>query len=206
MELWEESLCHQRELSHMELKRQLGKPAPSKVDKRCGDEMELPRVDPRDPNYDPDRENGCEVGPGVGRNKTIKLNALLPEMSEEDVGKAVEPLVLEHFEIGDSEEVLFSLEEMLLNGSRRWMIPALAIKLSMDHKPSHREMISQLVSELYLKAISQRDIEKAFNILIRQFSDLILDTPHHHWQLHGQVYRGCLYPTQVSPLLHGSRD
>ena len=67
---------------------------------------------------------------------------------------------------------------MLLNiGARRWMVPALAIKLSMDHKPSHMEMTSQLISELYQKVISQRDIGKAFNFLMRQLSDLILDTP-----------------------------
>ena len=38
-----------------------------------GDEMELPWVDPRDPNYDSDREEAAEVGPGVGGNKTIEL-------------------------------------------------------------------------------------------------------------------------------------
>merc|ERR1712102_128113 len=99
-------------------------------------------------------------------------------MSEEDIRKAVEPLVLEYFENGDCDEVLFSLEEMLLNiGARRWMIPALAIELSMGHKPSHRETTSQLVSELYQKVISQRDIGKAFDFLLRQLSDLTLDTP-----------------------------
>ena len=140
--------------------------------------MDLPWVDPRDPNYDSDREEAAEVGPGVGGNKTIKLNTLVPEMSEEDVRKAVEPLMLEYFENEDCEEVLFSLEEMLLNiGARRWMVPALAIELSMDHKPSHREMTSQLISELYQKVISQRDIGKAFDFLMRQLSDLILDTP-----------------------------
>ena len=111
--------------------------------------MELPWVDPRDPYYDSDREEAAEVGPGVGGNKTIKLNTLVPEMSEEDVRKAVEPLILEYFENGDCEEVVFSLEEMLLNiGARRWMVPALANELSRDHKPSHREMTSQLISEL----------------------------------------------------------
>ena len=77
------------------------------------------------------------------------LNVSAADKSEEDVRKAVEPLMLEYFENGESEEVLFSLEEMLLNiGARRWMVPALAIELSMDHKPSHREMTSQLISEL----------------------------------------------------------
>merc|ERR1719326_682848 len=99
-------------------------------------------------------------------------------MSEEDVKKAVEPLVLEYFENGDTEEVLFSVEELLLNiGTRRWMIAYLAIELSMDHKPSHREMTSQLISDLYQKVISQRDIGKAFDYLLRQLTDLVLDTP-----------------------------
>ena len=41
--------------------------------------MELPLVDPMDPNYD--RDESVEVGPGVGGNKTIKLNTLVPDMS-----------------------------------------------------------------------------------------------------------------------------
>lgn len=36
-------------------------------------------------------------------------------MSEEDVRKAVEPLILEYFENSDSMEVLFTLQEMLPN-------------------------------------------------------------------------------------------
>merc|ERR1719249_14651 len=135
--------------------------------------MDLPWVDPNDPNYDSAGEEG-----EVKKTKNIKLNTMVPEMSEEDVKKAVEPLILEYFENGDTDEVLFSLEEMLLNiGTRRWMIPYLAIELSMDHKPSHREMTSQLISELFQKVISQRDIGKAFDYLMRQLSDLILDTP-----------------------------
>merc|ERR1712088_185635 len=68
--------------------------------------------------------------------------------------------------------------EMLMNlGSRRWMIVSICIELAMDHKPSHRELTSVLVSELYLKVISQRDIGKAFDHLLHQLPDLILDTP-----------------------------
>jgi hypothetical protein len=42
--------------------------------------MELPLVDPSDPNYDLDSNEAAEVGPGVGGNKTIKLNTLLPDI------------------------------------------------------------------------------------------------------------------------------
>jgi len=143
---------------------------------KLGDEMDLPWVDPNDPNYDSAGEEGEEAVSKAGKN--IKLNTLVPEMSEDDVKKAVEPLILEYFENGDTEEVLFSIDEMHLNiGTRRWMVPYLAIEMSMDHKPSHREMTSHLISELYQKVISQRDIGKAFDLLLRQLTDLILDTP-----------------------------
>ena len=33
------------------------------------------------------------------------------------------------------------------------MVPALAIELALDHKPSHREMTSRLISVLYLKVL-----------------------------------------------------
>ena len=116
--------------------------------------MELPWVDPNDPNYDSDSpEAGVPVS---GAKKTIKLNTLVPEMSEEDIRKAVEPLFLEYFDNGDCDEVLNSLEEMLLNiGERRWMVAAIAMELAMDHKPSHREMTSRLIGVLYLKVSTQ---------------------------------------------------
>jgi programmed cell death protein 4 len=82
-------------------------------------------------------------------------------MSEEDVRKTVEPLILEYFENNDTMEVLFTLQELLPNlGTRRWMIVSFLIELAMDHKPSHREMSSALISDLYQKVISQRDIGK----------------------------------------------
>ena len=42
---------------------------------------------------------------------------------------------------------------------------------------SFREMTSRLLSDLYQKVLSQRDIGKAFDYLLRQLGDLILDTP-----------------------------
>jgi len=138
---------------------------------KLGDEIDLPWVDPNDPNYDSDTQEGED-------KKVVKLNPIAPEMSEEDIRKTLEPLVLEYFENGESEEVVYSLEEMLPNlGNRRWLVPSIAMELAMDHKPSHREMTSRLLSELYLKVVSQRDIGKAFDYLLKQLQDLILDTP-----------------------------
>jgi len=159
---------------------------------KLGCELEMPWVDPNDPNYvsDDDTENigdnsketdktGKEKGKAAGAVKAgTTLKTMVPEMSEEDVTKAVEPLILEYFENNDAMEVALTLQEMLMNlGSRRWMIVSICIELAMDHKPSHREMTSVLMSELYLKVISQRDIGKAFDHLLHQLPDLILDAP-----------------------------
>jgi len=141
---------------------------------KFGDELNLPWVDKNDPNYDSDEE----LKETKEERKVISLKPVVPEMSEEDVRKTVEPLILEYFENLDYDEVIYSIDEILANlGARRWMTVSIAIELSMDHKPSHREMTSQLVSELYLKVVSQRDIGKALDYLLKQIDDLELDTP-----------------------------
>lgn len=130
---------------------------------KLGCELELPWIDPNDPNYESDSEK-ADSPKAINGKSSIDLKPLVPEMSEEDVRKAVEPLILEYFENSDSMEVLFTLQEMLPNlGARRWMVLTISIELAMDHKPSHRELASVLISDLYQKVISQRDIGKGEN-------------------------------------------
>ena len=43
------------------------------------------------------------------------------------------------------------------------MVVTITVELAMDHKPSHRELASVLISDLYQKVISQRDIGKGMN-------------------------------------------
>lgn len=47
----------------------------------------------------------------------------------------------------------------------------------MDHKPSHREMTSVLISDLFGHVINEHDISKAFENLLGNLPDLILDIP-----------------------------
>jgi len=145
---------------------------------KLGCELELPWIDPNDPNYESDSEKADSPKEINGKKSLVDCKPLVPEMSEEDVRKAVEPLILEYFENSDSMEVLFTLQEMLPNlGARRWMVVTISIELAMDHKPSHRELASVLISDLYQKVISQRDIGKAFDYLLKNLEDLALDTP-----------------------------
>jgi len=145
---------------------------------KLGCELELPWIDPNDPNYESDSEKADSPKEINGKKSLVDCKPLVPEMSEEDVRKAVEPLILEYFENSDSMEVLFTLQEMLPNlGARRWMVVTISVELAMDHKPSHRELASVLISDLYQKVISQRDIGKAFDYLLKNLEDLVLDTP-----------------------------
>ena len=75
----------------------------------------MPWVDPNDPNYvsDEDTENVGDNHEGKASGKTSKattLKTMVPEMSEEDVTKAVQPLILEYFENNDTNEVLYTLQ------------------------------------------------------------------------------------------------
>lgn len=82
---------------------------------KLGCELELPWIDPNDPNYESDSEKADSPKAINGKTSNTDLKALVPEMSEDDVRKSVEPLILEYFENSDSMEVLFTLQEMLPN-------------------------------------------------------------------------------------------
>ncbi|XP_066992189.1 programmed cell death protein 4 [Anabrus simplex] len=133
---------------------------------KLGSELEEADVDMNDPNYDSDSLD----------NGDIELKTIIPEMSEEEIRKSVESIVLEYFEHGDTSEAALGLEE-LSTGTKRFMIPMLAVEIALDHKPSHREMTSVLISDLYGRVVNQRDIAKAFDFLLKNLPDLILDTP-----------------------------
>ena len=53
-----------------------------------------------------------------------------------------------------------NITNTIILGTRRWMVVTITVELAMDHKPSHRELASVLISDLYQKVISQRDIGK----------------------------------------------
>jgi len=53
----------------------------------------------------------------------------------------------------------------------------LAIEIAFDHKPSRREMTSVLISDLYGRVITSKDIVSGFDMLLDDLPDLILDLP-----------------------------
>lgn len=119
-----------------------------------------------DPNYDSENFN----------NGDIELKAVVPTVSDEEIRKKVEPIILEYYENGDTNEAALSIEDANISDRRDFLVQVI-IEMAMDHKPSHREMSSVLISDLFGHAITETDISKAFENLLANLSDLILDLP-----------------------------
>lgn len=105
-------------------------------------------IDQNDPNYDPELNDG-----------NIELKEVVAETTPEEFFKMIEPIILEYFEHGDTNEVAMSLDE-IVSGSLRILITAFAVQIALDHKDSQREMISVLISDLYGRVVLSRDIVK----------------------------------------------
>jgi len=130
-----------------------------------GSEIVEEDVDMNDPNYESDSlENG-----------DFELKTIIPETSADEIRKNTESIVLEYYEHGDTDEAAVAIVD--LNISKYNLVIQFAIEIALDHKPSHREMTSVLVSDLYGRVVKQRDIALAFDSLLRNLPDLILDTP-----------------------------
>lgn len=120
--------------------------------------------DVRDPNYDSESQDN------------IQLEKITPELTDEELEKLVEPIILEYFEHSDTSEVALCLEEHNI-GSKNYQVVVIAIMLAMDRKPSHRELTSVLISDLYMRFLTEADIAKGYDHLLNNLPDIVLDTP-----------------------------
>ncbi len=68
------------------------------------------------------------------------------------------------------------LKELNL-GHNKYEFSSLAVSLSLEGKASHRELTSRLLSDLSGKVLSEKDMTRAFDKMLKDLPDLILDTP-----------------------------
>lgn len=137
-----------------------------------GSELISSELEDRDPNYDPE-------------NDDVKLVVLYPDLSKEELDKAVLDVIKEYLECGDVDEVITSLNEMGLHPNDINLHPRLkhtlvemAVTVGMERHAPQREMISCLVSDATgKKYISQDHVKNGFDALLRNLNDLVLDTP-----------------------------
>lgn len=62
-------------------------------------------------------------------------------------------------------------------GPHKYEFSSLAVSLALEGKASHRELTSRLLSDLSGKLLSQSDMARAFDKMLKELPDLILDTP-----------------------------
>lgn len=89
----------------------------------------------------------------------IELKEVVAEATPEEFFKMIEPIILEYFEHGDTNEVAISLDEVIV-GSLRQLVSTYSVQIALDHKDSQREMVSVLISDLYGRVVTSRDIVK----------------------------------------------
>lgn len=133
-----------------------------------GDLFEEPEfVDSDDPNYDSDSH-------GAVRFKEIK-----PELGEGEFEHYVDDILAEYFDNGDLKNAMACLEELNLSKAARIGLVRLCVTLSIDGKPSARELASQLLAELWSsRLISEADAVNGFARLLRvDLPDLAIDYP-----------------------------
>lgn len=62
-------------------------------------------------------------------------------------------------------------------GPHKYEFSSMAVSLALEGKASHRELTSRLLSDLSGKMLSQGDMARAFDKMLRELPDLLLDTP-----------------------------
>lgn len=131
--------------------------------------LEEYEVDQNDPNYNEDEDLA---------NVEFKVIVCAETPSNEDEFlKNFEMAMLEYFEHGDTHEVAVEIDEHMKSGNLRPLVIRKAVELAFEHKNSHREMTSVLLSDLYGRCLISSDYERGFDMLLDMLPDLILDTP-----------------------------
>lgn len=147
------------------------------------DVLTVPAVDTGDPNFDSEGEdnvvlvaNAPPIPTGLYRDVDFdygppaKMN--LPEFKV-----AITNILLEYFVGGDMDEVQRSLLE-LDSEVFHYEVVKRGIAMSMEKHEKEREMFSRLVSELYPKVLTTKQVGKGFERLFETIDDLSLDSPN----------------------------
>ncbi|ESO11158.1 hypothetical protein HELRODRAFT_91647 [Helobdella robusta] len=140
--------------------------------------------DVNDPNYDSDTQGD------------YKLVAIEPILNDEELEKAVKPILQEYLEHGNTIEE--SLYDLNIGGTNGHKIVKMAIQLGLDRHNNQRELISQLISDLYNNVLSGVDISSGFDDLLNSIDDLRLDTPDAP-NLLGQFIARCIADDCLAP-------
>ncbi|CAD5111555.1 DgyrCDS854 [Dimorphilus gyrociliatus] len=121
-----------------------------------------------DPNYDSD-----------SATEGVRLVSVSPPLltNVNEIRSAVENLLKEFFEHGDTNETIECLDELNISLGLRYKIIVIAVSLAIDRHDPQREMTSRLIADLSMSMLVEEDIQKAFDELLSVVPDLAIDVP-----------------------------
>ncbi|KAI5634631.1 MA3 domain-containing protein [Phthorimaea operculella] len=122
--------------------------------------------DINDPNYDSEAVT----------NGDVEFKQVIVEAEPEEIIRKSEPVILEYFEHGDTNAAADEFLEFV-TAKRSHLVCETIVEIALEHKASHCEMASVLISDLYGRVFSAKDIGYAFDRLLEKLPDLMLDTP-----------------------------
>lgn len=147
-----------------------------------GCELDEDYLDAKDPNYDSDEEarnvvmvcvDNEQAGAGSSDQDSERK---LDELTLNDLDTEIRLVVLEYFQNGDTVEVIDHLKCYDYNKLKQQLI-AYLIQIALENNSTSKELMSRLLRDLKLELFDESDFIGAFNILIDNFDDLVLDNP-----------------------------
>uniref|UniRef100_A0A2H1VW85 SFRICE_024933 n=1 Tax=Spodoptera frugiperda TaxID=7108 RepID=A0A2H1VW85_SPOFR len=118
--------------------------------------------DANDPNYDSEAIT----------NGDVEFKQIIVDAEPEEVVRKSEPVILEYFEHGDTNAAAEDFLEFV-TANRSHLVCETIVEIALDHKPSHCEMASFLISDLYGRVFSAKDIGIGLFLAIRGLSLLL---------------------------------
>ncbi|KAJ0400018.1 hypothetical protein P43SY_004668 [Pythium insidiosum] len=144
-------------------------------------------VDNHDPNFDSEGEENVVL---VSSDGSPVRKSSLPPMDPDplvddelranpppEIKKRIIEILDEYLTSGDAEEVKSSLIEMDAEPFKYEVVKR-AITMSMDKNDKEREMVSRLLSELYLNGLTPSQIATGFRRVLLHADDLQIDIPN----------------------------
>ncbi|TMW59276.1 hypothetical protein Poli38472_004345 [Pythium oligandrum] len=143
-------------------------------------------LDQHDPNYDSEGEENVVLVSSVGSPvrkaspATLEPDSVAAEelatSPPPEIKKRIIEILEEYLTSGDVDEVKSSLRELNADDFKYEVVKR-AITMSMDKHDKEREMVSRLLSELYLNGLTPSQIATGFRRVLLLANDLQIDIP-----------------------------
>lgn len=151
--------------------------------------------DEKDPNYDSETED-----------KNIKMFGIDVYLTHEEAEEAIKNLIHDFFNHADTDDVADSACDLRITGDLFYLFAKVGVMAGVDTSDdSNRELISVLLSDLYGYSVLQaRDIEDAFEELLYDMDDIVIDCPEAPVQI-GKFMARCVADDCLAPKFIDSR-